>query len=287
MKLFKKPERPDRAAQRLYSRRVAFVYVALRLAVIATMVLQFFNREYESVFLCLLTLVLLMMPALAERKLKIDLPDGLTIVVLLFIFAAEILGEIRAYYLRFPYWDTILHTINGFLCAAIGFALVDLFNRHKRFSMQLSPVYMAVVAFCFSMTIGVIWEFLEFSLDHLLLLDTQKDTVVNLISTVELNPDGLNKAVVIRDITDVIVVTADGSQIPLGLGGYLDLGLIDTMEDLFVNLIGAVVFSVIGYFYVKRRGRGGLASQFIPQVLPDPAEAETRQETPPEETESE
>ncbi len=271
---FAKKKRPEAAAQPPYSRRVAFVYITLRLAVIAMMVLQFLNKEYENVFLCLLTLVLLMMPAMVERKLKLDLPDGLTIVILLFIFAAEILGEIRAYYLNFPYWDTMLHTINGFLCAAIGFALVDMFNRNEKFSLQLSPIYMAVVAFCFSMTIGVIWEFLEFSLDRLLLLDTQKDTVLHLISTVELNPDGLNKAVVIRDITDVIVVTADGSQIPLGLGGYLDIGLFDTMEDLFVNLIGAVVFSVVGYFYVKRRGKGGLARQFIPQVLPEQAEGQ-------------
>ena len=42
----------------------------------------------------------------------------------------------------------------------------------------------------------------------------------------------------------------------LGLGGYLDIGLLDTMNDLFVNFIGAVVFSVIGYFYVKAGGKG-------------------------------
>ena len=63
------------------------------------------------------------------------------------------------------------------------------------------------------------------------------------------------------------MVTADGQQISLGLGGYLDVGILDTMKDLFVNFVGAVVFSIIGYFYVKTRGQGKFASRFIPQVV--------------------
>ena len=63
--------------------------------------------------------------------------------------------------------------------------------------------------------------------------------------------------------------TADGAQHPLGLGGYLDIGILDTMKDLFVNFIGAVVFSFIGYFYVKNRGKGWFAKRFIPKVLPE------------------
>ena len=70
------------------------LYVLLRLAVIAMMVAQFFNGNYENVFLCGMTLILFTMPALIERRLKIDLPDTLEIIILLFIFAAEILGEI-------------------------------------------------------------------------------------------------------------------------------------------------------------------------------------------------
>ena len=76
-------------------------------------------------------------------------------VYLLFIFAAEILGELASFYVRVPNWDTMLHTVNGFLCAAVGFALVDMINRNERFSLKLSPVYLAIVAFCFSMTVGV------------------------------------------------------------------------------------------------------------------------------------
>ena len=250
-------------------RTVAAVYVLLRFLVILTMVAQFFNGNYESVFLCLLTLVLFLLPTILERALMVDLPNTLEVIILLFIFSAEILGEISAFYTTFQGWDTILHTLNGFLCAAIGFALVDLCNRHERVSLSLSPVYMAIVAFCFSMTIGVLWEFFECFMDQMFLLDMQKDTIVHSIGSVMLDPAGGNTPVAIHDITDVIVVTADGAQHPLGLGGYLDIGILDTMKDLFVNFIGAVVFSFIGYFYVKNRGKGWFAKRFIPKVLPE------------------
>lgn len=245
---------------------VATVYIVLRVLVILIMVAQFFNRNFENVFLCILTLVLFLMPTILEKQLQIDLPNALEIVIMLFIFAAEILGEIQAYYTTFPYWDTMLHTLNGFLCAAIGFSLVDMCNRHKRISLSLSPVFMAIVAFCFSMTIGVLWEFFECSMDYFFLLDMQKDTVVHSISSVMLDPLGKQHPTAIYGITDVFVV-ANGERIPLGVGGYLDIGLLDTMKDLVVNFIGAVVFSFLGYFYVKKRGEGWFAKNFIPQVL--------------------
>ena len=244
---------------------VTAVYLTLRLMVILVMVAQFFHRNFENVFLCILTLILFLLPTIFERKLKVDLPDTLEIIIMLFIFSAEILGEISAYYTTYQGWDTMLHTLNGFLCAAIGFSLVDMLNREERFSLQLSPAFMAVVAFCFSMTIGILWEFFECGMDLFFLLDMQKDSVVNQISTVMLDPTGGNTAVVIKDITDVIVV-AGGEEISLGLGGFLDIGLLDTMKDLFVNLIGAVVFSFVGYFYVKSRGQGRFAGRFIPKV---------------------
>lgn len=248
-------------------RTVAAVYFTLRFLVIAVMVAQFFNGDFESVFLCGLTLVLFLLPTVFERALMIDLPNTMEIIIMLFIFAAEILGEISSFYTTFKGWDTILHTLNGFLCAAIGFALVDMLNRTEKFSLSLSPVFMSIVAFCFSMTIGVLWEFFECGMDQLMALDMQKDAVVNSISSVMLDPTGKNNRVLIENIVDTIVVTGDGQQISLGLGGYLDIGLLDTMKDLAVNFVGAVVFSIIGYFYVKTRGHGKFASRFIPQVV--------------------
>ncbi|MDY5986933.1 hypothetical protein [Sporofaciens sp. SGI.106] len=237
------------------------VYVILRALVILVMILQIFNRNFENVFLCILTLLLLIVPSFIQVNFKIELPTGLEIILLLFIFAAEILGEIQAYYIKIPAWDTMLHTINGFLMAAIGFSLVDILNRNERFSFKLSPVFVAIVAFCFSMTIGVIWEFFEFSMDQFFLLDMQKDTVVHTISSVMLDPTGGNTPTIVGDINDVVV---NGQS--LGLGGYLDIGLIDTMKDLMVNFVGAVVFSIIGFFYIKNRGEGKFANRLIPRL---------------------
>lgn len=239
------------------------VYMTLRALVILVMILQILNRNFENVFLCALTLVLLVMPSLIQINLKIELPTALEIIILLFIFAAEILGEIQAYYEKIPMWDTVLHTLNGFLMAAIGFALVDILNRNKKISFQLSPAFLAIVAFCFSMTIGVIWEFFEFGMDQIFHLDMQKDTIVNTIYSVMLDPAGGNHVVGVTGIRDVAV---NGES--LGLGGYLDIGLLDTMEDLLVNFIGAMVFSIIGYFYVKTGGRGNSPAGLSPGLRP-------------------
>ncbi|MDO5544411.1 MAG: hypothetical protein Q4F81_01050 [Eubacteriales bacterium] len=261
----------DAKDHRLYKNKTTLtVYLVLRGLIIFILIRAVLRREYQSVFLCALSLVLMIMPSIISRRLKIVLPDTLEIVILLFIFAAEILGELNSFYVRVPHWDTMLHTINGFLCAAIGFALVDMMNRNDQFTFQLSPLYLAIVSFCFSMTVGVLWEFFEFSGDYFLGMDMQKDTIVNAIHSVNLDPTMTNTVIHVRDIADVIVVHSDGTQQALGLGGYLDIGIIDTMKDLFVNFIGAVVFSFIGYFYVKKKGQGKVAHRFIPKVeLPE------------------
>ena len=243
------------------------VYLVLRLVVIAVLVLSLVGRRFENVFICSLTLVLFLVPAFFEKNFGIQLPSTLEIIIMLFIFAAEILGEIGTYYVRVPVWDTMLHTVNGFLCAAVGFSLVDLLNRNKRFKFNLSPIYLSVVAFCFSMTIGVLWEMFEFSCDMLLKTDMQKDFIINSISTVTLDKTLSNTPVVIDKITQVSV---NGTE--LGVGGYIDIGIIDTMKDLIVNFIGAVVFSVIGFFYVKSRGNSRFAKRFIPTVTEEECE---------------
>lgn len=238
-----------------------FVYLLLRTMVIVCGVLQFFNGNYENVFLCILTLILLVLPSVIQLQLKIELPTTLEIIIFLFIFSAEILGEISSFYVRFENWDTILHTLNGFLMAAIGFSLVDILNQEEKMKFQLSPAFMSIVAFCFSMTVGVLWEFFEFGMDRFLGLDMQKDTILHTISSVMLDPAGGNHPTAIKGITEVVV---QGQE--LGLGGYLDIGLYDTMQDLWVNFIGAVVFSIIGFFYIKYKGKGRFAKRFIPRL---------------------
>lgn len=267
----KKKRFVDSLVDEIRDHKVTFaVYVVLRIIVIAFAVFSVFRGQWENVFTCFLTLALLLIPAFVEKSFKVNLPSVLEIIVLLFVFAAQILGEIQCYYIKYPLWDTMLHTVNGFIFAAAGFALVDVLNRNEKIKLTLNPVYMALVAFCFSMTVGVLWEFFEYGADCLLRTDMQKDYIVDAISTVKLDPTNSNKAVIVDGITKVAV---NGQE--LGLGGYLDIGLHDTMKDLIVNFIGAVVFSIIGFIYVKNRGKkNSIAALFIPTLKDDAGEKE-------------
>ena len=248
------------------------VYTILRLIVLATLVSSIIRGEYESAFICLLVLGLFVLPFFIQQNFGIELPSTLEIIILLFIFPSEILGELKCYFITYPHWDSMLHTTTGFLCAATGFALIDILNRNSRIKFQLSPIYVALAAFCFSMTVGVLWEFFEFGMDRLFHMDMQKDTVVNSITSVMLDPTNSNIPVTIDGITSVQV---NGQE--LGFGGYLDIGLYDTMEDLFVNFIGALTFSVFGYFYIKHRGKGRIAKAFIPTITENKKESDHAQ----------
>lgn len=245
---------------------VVFVlYFVLRALVLVTLVRSAFLGHYEHMMLCVLTLVLLLVPSLIEHTLDIELPDLLESIILLFIFAAEILGEIDAFYIRIPFWDTILHTTWGFLCAGIGFALFDILNRSDSSKIKLTPLYMAVSAAAFSMCIGACWEIFEYLADSFIGVDMQKDTLVQTINTVWLDPTNSNVTIPVRDIVSTQITLASGKVIQIP-GGYLDIGIHDSMADLIVNLIGALVFAVIGFAYVKTRDSNSLAARFIPRV---------------------
>ena len=274
MKQNRKVPKPPRDLRAVIHKKPTFfsVYLILRIVVLLTLVSSIIRGEYENAFVCLLVLFLFMLPLFIQQNFGIELPSTLEIIILLFIFASEILGELGCFFITVPNWDSILHTTTGFLCAATGFALIDILNRNSKIKFELSPVYVSLVAFCFSMTIGVLWEFFEFGMDRLFLMDMQKDTIIHSITSVMLDPTNMNIPVTIGDITSVAV---NGQE--LGFGGYLDIGLYDTMEDLFVNFIGALVFSFIGYFYIKRRGEGKIAKAFIPTIT------ETKQEEGPAE----
>lgn len=234
---------------------ISIVYLILRISVLFVIIDQIKSREFENLFLCILTLILFLIPSFIEKKVHIDIPDTLETIILLFIYAAEILGEIREYYILFPYWDTILHTMNGFLAAAIGFSLIDILNKNDKFSISLSPLFVALVAFCFSMTIGVIWEFFEFGADQILGTDMQKDTYLNSFQSVLLNPE--NRNIPVKVNIESLQVNGEIWD------AYIDIGLIDTMMDLLVNFIGATVFSIFGYFYIKYRGKIKFLNRFI------------------------
>ena len=220
-----------------------------------------FNGNFQNAALCVLSLFLLILPFFLEKKLKVEFPSMLEIIIFIFIFAAEILGEINNFYGAIPYWDTILHTLNVFLCAGVGFSLVYLLNEKSK-SVQLSAVFVALVSFCFSMTIGVAWEFFEYGMDQIFHLDMQKDTIVDEIHSVLLDSEQSNQIVSIDKISKTLVISKDGTNSST-IDGYLDIGLNDTMADLLVNCIGAFVYSVFGYLYIINHEKYRFAEKIL------------------------
>lgn len=251
-----------------YKRRDITIYVVLRFLVLMTMITQLLRGNYENVFLCVLTLVLFTIPSIIDKRLNITLPNALETIILLFIFSAEILGEVQNFYGIFRHWDTMLHTINGFLCAAIGFSLIDILNRSEKFHTKMTPISVAIVAFCFSMTVGVLWEFFEYGMDTFFNTDMQKDRIIQTVSSVTLNSEGKNKPVTVKNIEKTTIsYKENGEEKEMTIeGGYLDIGIKDTMKDLLVNFIGAISFSILGWLYIKDRDEYNFAEKFMPKM---------------------
>lgn len=226
------------------------VYSILRLSIVIILIRNIIIANYEASFTCVLALILMLVPSLVQASFRVDISEKLEIIIYLFIYAAEVLGEIHAFYEIFPFWDKILHIANGFIAAAIGYSLVKLFNNNKDMGVKMSPFFIFFVAFCFSMTVGIFWEFIECFVDFAFGSDTQKDTLVTYVNTIFTSPAGQNIVQKISGIQKTIIITND-SQVVIN-NGYLDVGLYDTMQDLFVNLLGALVFSVGGYINMKK-----------------------------------
>ncbi len=230
-------------------RGVFILYSILRLFVVLIGIRSVILHNYDVTATCLLVLALFFVPSLLEETLKIRIPALFEGIIYCFIFAAEILGELGHFYTQIPIWDTMLHTLNGFLFAAVGFSTVELLNRTNK-NVNLSPLYLTMVAFCFSMTIGVLWEFFECGADIFLGQDMQKDFIVDHFQSVTLDPNHSQEVIHVDDITGTVIHTASGEEYTIQ-GGYLDIGILDTMKDLLVNFIGAIVFCSFGFAFLK------------------------------------
>jgi len=240
------------------NKKVFILFTILRISVIFVLIRSLFLKNYEGVGISAFVLFLFLMPAILEKNFRVDIPPLFECIIYAFIYAAEILGEIDHFYVAIPGWDTMLHTLNGFLCAAVGFSLIDLLNQSS-VKINLSPLYLALCAFCFSMTVGVCWEFIECAGDLFFGQDMQKDFVVTSFNSVSLDPTHQQQVVHVNNITDTVIHTASGKTYTIE-GGYLDIGILDTMKDLFVNFIGALVFSIFGYYYDKNHAKKELNS---------------------------
>ena len=241
-------------------RGVFILYSILRLLVVLILIRTIILHNYEASITCLLVLALFFVPTLLEETLKIKIPALLEGIIYCFIFAAEILGELGHFYTQFPIWDTMLHTLNGFLFAAVGFSTVELLNRTSK-NIKLSPLYLTMVAFCFSMTIGVLWEFFECGADIFLHQDMQKDFIVDHFQSVTLDPTHSQEVIRVEDITGTVIHSASGDFTIDG--GYLDIGILDTMKDLLVNFIGAIVFCRFGFAFLKYGEKRRVATSVV------------------------
>ena len=130
----------------------------------------------------------------------------------------------------------------------------------------MKPIFVALVSFCFSMTVGVLWEFFEFTADIYFAQDMQKDRIVEVFNSKEIGDKSINEKVEVKDITKTIIYHNNGKDKLVIEGGYLDIGIIDTMKDLFVNLIGAVIFSIFGWLYIIDRDKYHWIEKFVIKI---------------------
>lgn len=175
---------------------------------------------------CLLGIVAMIIPNIVIKRKNIQIPSNMYIFYLIFLYCAIFLGEVRSFYYVFPHWDTILHTFSGIMIGALGFSFVSMFNKTEDLHLQLSPFFVAMFAFMFAITLGVIWEIYEYTFDGLLGLNMQKFMV---------------------EPGNIMLVGREALQ--------------DTMEDLIVDTLGALFISVCGYFSLKLKN--GWIDKFI------------------------
>ncbi|MFY9176139.1 MAG: hypothetical protein WBI74_10490 [Caldicoprobacterales bacterium] len=165
---------------------------------------------------CLLGLIVMAVPSFIEKKWMISIPNYMYILYFVFLYCAIYLGEVRNFYFVIPHWDTILHAFSGAMLGALGFSLVSTLNGSKRLKLNLSPFFVSLFAFCFALAAGTIWEIYEYTFDGLLSLNMQKFAL----------EDG------------TLLVGRDA--------------LADTMKDLVVDALSALIISIIGFFTIKK-----------------------------------
>lgn len=210
--------------------------------------------DWFKIGLAFSALILYFLPFFIYKIFQISLPTVLEIVYYLFIFAALILGEVFAFYGPYPHWDIVLHGLSGFILAGVGVFIITASIKNK------APKWIILLfAFCFSTTLGVAWECLEFSFDQIVRTDAQKDMHLTSISTITLQRDGGNKPVRLDQIEKEEIYLQNGEVITID-EGHLDVGIMDTMKDLLINTAGAVIFVALAIADKKHR----LTKNFIP-----------------------
>ena len=186
---------------------------------------------------CIIGLVVMLLPGILQRKLKIAIPSGMLVASAIFLYCGIYLGEVHYFYFRIPHWDTLLHSFSGIALGAIGMSIVGLLNKSESVPISLSPAFVAIFAFCFAVSIDVIWEIYEFAVDTFANLNMQKYML-------------------------------ESGEILIGRAAIMD-----TMKDLIVDVLGALVISIIGYVSIKQKEGWLERMQIKPQRSPTPGTA--------------
>lgn len=176
-------------------------------------------KRLEFIFWGTITLILSFGSGYIEKKRRMDIPDILEIIIVIFIYAGLFLSSRFDLYYRFFWWDDLLHTLSGVIIGFIGF--IGIYTLNRKYSMEISPLLVALFSFTFAVTARVVWEIMEFSADVIFKSAHQKWNL----------PD---------------------TTIMMGKP-YQGSGLRDTMSDLILDCIGAFVTSCIAYFLCKNR----------------------------------
>ena len=202
------------------------VRILFILAFLETIVFSFFTKDFSNIinaFTALLGFALTFVPEAVENisKKRLRFSSGVKIAIVLFIFAAELLGEINSFYEKIPWWDNMLHSLSGIILGLIGFMLVYAMNESDKVDIHLSPLFIAAFAFFFAVAAGAVWEIFEFTGDRLFSMNMQK----------------------FRPPSGTTELTTESWR--------FDAGLIDTMTDIILDTISAFFISALGYIKIK------------------------------------
>lgn len=191
------------------------VILLLKLSLLLGVILSFIEGQLEVGAVTLLIFIITFLPVVLGKRFRVEIPAEFEVLAVIFIYASLFLGEVRGYYVRYWWWDLVLHTGSGFLLGILGFLLVYVLNENEEIDLDLKPHFVALFAFMFAIGLGTFWEIFEYAMDQIFGLNMQKS------------------------------------------------GLQDTMWDLIVNSIGALIISILGWDYLRRKGVNSFLERWI------------------------
>lgn len=201
---------------------------------IFSMVLTLYRGNTKNILYIILTALLVCVPVALGILMKFSINSAM-FTFIVFYAVAPLLGSMYKLYYITSWWDDLLHFSGGVVFAMLGLFMAKFLNKKNKSSIMLCAVF----AFCFSLAVAALWEFFEFGMDTLFGMDMQVDTVIDSLNSYLLG----DKPGVQGSITEIQTVYVNGKE--LGVGGYIDIGLIDTMKDMMFEGMGALLYCII------------------------------------------